>query len=87
MTLENINSKVVPTFFKNGAKIKDELIKPEMYYASYPTDYMNELRMSGQRFKSIIFIDYWVDYTSNKKNSLRFYGKAWNKAPSIAILN
>ena len=82
MTLENINSKVVPTFFKNGAKIKDELIKPEMYYASYPTDYMNELRMSGQRFKSIIFIDYWVDYTSNKKNSLRFYGKAWNKAPS-----
>ena len=66
MTLKNAHNKVVP----------------KMYYDNYPTDYVNELRMNGHRFKSGAFIDYLIDYRANKKNSLRFYGKAWNKAPS-----
>ncbi len=78
MIVKNGKMETIPTFLQ----IKDDLIKPEMYYASYPADYVNELRMSGHRFKSIAFMDYLIDYTSNKKNSLRFYGKAWNKAPS-----
>lgn len=54
-------------------------------YAPYPVYYVQELKRAGRRDKAIAFMDYWDDYSSEKRGfgevmTVRYYAKAWHNS-------
>ena len=49
-----------------------------MNYKSYPTDYVQELKQTGNRKKARAFMEYWDDMEHAMHNTIRFYAKSWD---------
>jgi hypothetical protein len=53
-------------------------------YKAYPTDYVAELKRSGNRKKAMAFLDYWDDLEAGVCNAIGFYAKMWCVSKSTA---